>query len=168
MIRYIATINDVEYLVELLDDGRIMVNDEPYDVDFESVTGLSVYSLLVNNKSFETHVYESDEDTIQVLMRGTLYNVQVEDEREKRLREVAGGASDASGGYVLKAPMPGLVVKVPVKQGDTVEAGAVLLILESMKMQNELKTPVAGTVSAVNVKEGDSVEQRFVMIEVEE
>jgi biotin carboxyl carrier protein len=166
MIRYIATINETDYLVELHDDGRITVDGEPYDVDFESVTGESVYSLLVNNKSFETHVYR-DEEYIQVLMRGTVYNVSVEDEREKRLRDAAGLTQDAAGGFVLKAPMPGLVVKVPVKPGDEIAKGDVLLILESMKMQNELKSPTDGTVTSVTVKEGDSVEQRQVMLEIE-
>ena len=166
MIRYIATINDTDYLVELHPDGRITVDGKPYDVDFESVTGDSVYSMLVNNHSYETHVYQ-DEERIQVLMRGTLYNVTVEDEREKRLRDAAGLSQDAAGGFVLKAPMPGLVVKVPVEAGQTIEKGDVLVILESMKMQNELKSPTDGTVTSVTVNEGDSVEQRQVMIEIE-
>ena len=66
----------------------------------------------------------------------------------------------------LKAPMPGLVVAVPVADGQPVKKGEILLILESMKMQNELKSPRDGTILRVKVKAGDSVEQNQVLLTV--
>ncbi len=62
------------------------------------------------------------------------------------------------GGFAVPAPMPGLIVEIPVKAGDTVAAGDVIVILEAMKMENEVTTPVGGTVTAVMVKKGDSVD----------
>ncbi|MCW5887251.1 MAG: DUF2118 domain-containing protein, partial [Anaerolineales bacterium] len=79
----------------------------------------------------------------------------------------AGGGSADGGEFVLKAPMPGLIVKVAVNEGDEVKKGDVLVILESMKMQNELKSPRDGKVSRVQVKAGDSVEQRTNMVSIE-
>ncbi len=106
-----------------------------------------------------------DEDNIwNVILRGKRYKAEVLDEREKRLLAAGGGKKKGSGEYVLKAPMPGLVVSIPVKPDDIVQEGEVLIILESMKMQNELKSPQAGRVTKVNISEGDSVEQREVMI----
>ncbi len=166
MHRYIATINDKDFLVELHPDGHVTVDGKDYEVDFEHVTANSVYSLIVNGHSYETHIYE-DEDLYNILMRGDLYNVKVEDEREKRLKDAAGINSDGASGFTLKSPMPGLVVQVPVSVGDEVASGDVLLILESMKMQNELKTPIDGTVKSVGISEGDSVEQRQILIEIE-
>jgi biotin carboxyl carrier protein len=63
------------------------------------------------------------------------------------------------GEYTLKAPMPGLVVSVPVLEGQTVQRGDNLIILESMKMQNELKAPREGTIGRIRIKVGDSVDQ---------
>ena len=99
-------------------------------------------------------------------MLGQQYPVQVEDEREKRLRAAAGGAVADSGEFQLKAPMPGLIVSVAVEQGQQVDKGAVLVILESMKMQNELKAPRAGTVTRVKVKAGETVEQRQTLVTI--
>lgn len=166
-MRYIATIDGQEFEVEILESGQVSVNGVVYSVDFEPVSGQPVYSLLVDGGSYQAHIYELDEDGLQVLMRGTLYKAVVEDEREKRLRAAAGAGAPDSGEFVLAAPMPGLVVQVPVKEGDKVAKGDVLLILESMKMQNELKAPRDGKVTRVQVKAGDSVEQKAAMIALE-
>ena len=162
-MKYITTINDVEYSVELLPNDQVSVDGKIYDVDFEEVGDQQIYTLLVSGRSFEAHVTE-DEDLWQILIHGALYEVDVIDEREKRLKEAAGEGRVETGAYVLKAPMPGLVVSVLVKVGDTIEAGDVLVILESMKMQNELKAPREGTITRINIAEGDSVEQRQELI----
>ena len=74
--------------------------------------------------------------------------------------------SDA-GEFHLKAPMPGMVVAIPVEEGQEIQQGQVLLILESMKMQNELKAPRAGTIGRIRVKPGESVEQRQTLLSVQ-
>lgn len=158
-MKYITTVDGTEYLVELLPDRRVSVNGQEYSVNFVEVEGHLIFTLLVDGRSFEAHVSE-DEDIFKVLIQGTLYSAEVIDEREKRLREAGGELASPNGDFVLEAPMPGLVVKLPVKVGDAVQTGDVLLILESMKMQNELKSPQAGTVSEVFVEEGASVEKR--------
>jgi len=165
MTKYITTIGEKEFEVEILGNNQVSVDGVVYNVDFESVSGKPVYTMLVDGKSFEAHIIQ-DEDTWQVLMRGTLYSAQVEDERERRLR-TAGGGEGAGGEYILKAPMPGLIVKVPVSEGDEIQKGDVLVILESMKMQNELKAPRDGVVRRVEVQQGDSVEQRETMVVLE-
>lgn len=159
MSNYITTIDGVDYEIEILEDNQVRINDEILTVDFEEVSGQRVFTILVDGKSFEVHVSE-DENEWNILIRGTLYQAVVLDEREKRSRDAAGETDDTHGEFVLKSPMPGLVVKIPVKIGDQVSKGAVLLILESMKMQNELKSPRNGMVIELNIKEGDNVEQR--------
>jgi pyruvate carboxylase subunit B len=77
------------------------------------------------------------------------------------------GAGDRGGvGGKVKAPMPGLVLRVEVEEGDTVAAGAGLVVLEAMKMENEIKSPVAGRVAAVHVSGGQAVDKGMVMVEV--
>jgi biotin carboxyl carrier protein len=166
-MKYITTIGEQEYEVEILGPRQVSVNGKVYDVDFEPVSGQPVISLLVDGGSYQANVYEGDEDTWQVLLRGTLYSAMVEDERERRLRATAGTGAADSGEFVLRAPMPGLVVEVPVNEGDEIQQGKVLVILESMKMQNELKSPRDGTVTRIQVQAGDSVEQRQAMLSLE-
>ena len=157
---------DKQYLVEIIDEKHVSVDGKIYNVDFESVSGQPVFSLIVDGKSHEAYVQEGDENW-QVLMRGRLYPVKVEDEREKRLRAAAGGGVAETGEFHLKAPMPGLVIAIPVTDGQEVKKGQVLLILESMKMQNELKSPRDGKISRIRVKPGESVEQKQALLSVQ-
>ena len=164
-MKYITTLDGKEYLIEVVDEHHVSVNGRAQEVDFESVSGQPVYSLILDGKSYESYVYETEEGW-QVLTRGRQYNLTIEDEREKRLRAAAGGGVAESGEFHLKAPMPGLVVAIPVNEGDKVEKGQVILILESMKMQNELKSPKSGTVGRIRVKQGEKVEQRQALLSV--
>ena len=162
-MKYITTIADREFEIEVIDERHIRVGDRLFEVDFESVSGQPVFSLILDGRSYESFVYPGDEDW-QVLLRGRQYQVKVEDERERRLRAAAGGGVAETGEYLLKAPMPGLIVSVPLSEGQAVEKGQVMVILESMKMQNELKSPRAGTVGRVRVKPGESVEQKQTLL----
>ena len=165
-MKYIATVDDRDYVVEIIDDQHITVDGVTYQVDFDSVGGQPVYSLLIDGRSYEALVYPS-EAVWQVLLQGTLFTIQVEDERDRRLRAAGGGELARQSEFFLKAPMPGLVVSIPVLNGQEVEKGEVLVILESMKMQNELKSPRAGKVSRIRVGVGDSVDQRETLLTVE-
>src|SRR5678816_635568 len=82
-MKYITTVEDKQFLIEIIDDKHINVDGKVYEVDFESVSGQPVYSLIVDGKSHESYVAAGDHDW-QVLLRGRLYPVTVEDEREKR------------------------------------------------------------------------------------
>lgn len=165
-MKYATAIDGKEYLVEIIDDRHVSLDGKIVEVDFESIDEQPVFSLIIDGKSYESYVYHGEE-SLEVLVKGRLYHAQVEDERERRLRAASGGASTQSGPFQLKAPMPGLVVAVPVAEGQEVKEGDVLLILESMKMQNELKSPRDGVVGRIHVAAGDSVEQRQKMLSVE-
>ena len=164
-MRYITTVEDKQFLVEIIDEKHVSVDGKVYEVDFESVSGQPVFSLIVDGKSHEGYVARGDENW-QVLLRGRLYPITVEDEREKRLRSAAGGGVAESGEFHLRAPMPGLAVAILVEEGQTVKKGQVLLILESMKMQNELKSPRDGTIGRVRVKAGETIDQKQTLLSV--
>jgi biotin carboxyl carrier protein len=164
-MKYATSIGDREFIVELQDDHHVIVDGVSYEINFVQVGAQPVYSLLVNGQSYDAHVYP-DETTWQVVLQGQMYTAEVEDEREKRLRAALGGAAGDQGEFHLKAPMPGLVVAVPVSAGQAVQKGEVLIILESMKMQNELKSPRDGTVSRIRVEPGDRVEKKDTLLSV--
>jgi len=164
-MKYITTIDEKEFEVEIVDESHIRIGERLLQVDFETVIGQPVFSLLLDGKSYEAFVYQGDEDW-EVLLHGRQYQVKIEDEREKRLKAAAGGGITESGEFKLKAPMPGLIVTVLVEEGQEVKKGQVMLILESMKMQNELKVPRNGVVGRVRVKADESVEQKQVLLSV--
>jgi biotin carboxyl carrier protein len=162
-MKYITTIDDKQFTVEIIDEKHVSVDGKIYEIDFESVAGQPVFSLIVNGRSHESYIYQGD-DNWQVLIRGRLYPVTVEDERERRLRAAAGGGVVETGEFHLRAPMPGLVVALPVAEGQPVKRGQVILILESMKMQNELKAPRDGTIGRIRVRPGETVEQKQTLL----
>jgi biotin carboxyl carrier protein len=162
-MKYIASIEDQSIEIEIRQNNKLVINGETVLADFQSVGDQPVYTLLLNGESYEALVYPS-ETGVQVLLRGRLFDFTVEDERQRRLRQSSSGAAIQSGEYQLKAPMPGLIVSVPVKEGQEIKLGEDLIILESMKMQNELKAPRDGTISRIRVNAGDNVDQNQVLL----
>ena len=162
-MNYLATVDDKTYTIEINVEDEIFVDGLRLEVDLSGFPDQPVYSMILNGQSYEAFVSPTDRG-LEVLMRGQLYMVSVEDEVQRRLRETSGAQVVQGGDYHLKAPMPGMVVAVPVSEGEEVVKGDDLVILESMKMQNELKAPRAGKVTRVRVRPGDRVEQNQVLV----
>ncbi len=162
-MKYIATIKGQSFEIDINESGEILADGQRLEVDFQSVANEPIYSMLLNSESFEANV-SSGETAVEVLLRGRLFLVDVEDERQRRLRETTDLKLIEEGEYTMAAPMPGLVVAVPVEVGQEVEKGDNLIILESMKMQNELKAPRGGTISRIQVGPGDSVDQNQALL----
>lgn len=160
-MKYITTINDREYVIEIDHDHEIVVNGAPYEIDFEQLAE-GVLSLLLNHRSLEA-VVEAQDDIWNVLIKGELYTVKVQDERAYRLAKARGGATVVTGDAAIKSPMPGIIIAVPVVEGQVVKKGDKVVILESMKMENELRAPRDGVVSRVHVQLGASVEKDQVL-----
>jgi len=134
---------------------KIQVGPKTYDVDIAFVLGLERLSMLVDNRSYDVDI-DQDGEELLVTVKGQTYRVSIEDEvRERMLGK--GKARAGTGELLVKAPMPGMVVALEVKEGDAVNSGQGLLVLEAMKMQNELRSPRAGKVKTVKVKPGDKV-----------
>jgi len=162
-MRYTAIINDKSYDIEIGANNTVLVNGEPHNVDFRSIDGARLYSLLMDNSSWETLV-DRNGDEYRVLIGGELHVVTVQDERTRKMAKAEKTQAAHAGEAILKAPMPGLVLDVVVNVNDEVTAKQGIVILEAMKMQNELRTPKAGTVKEIRVKPGDKVDQGQVLV----
>ncbi|MCY3780840.1 MAG: biotin/lipoyl-binding protein [Chloroflexi bacterium] len=161
-MKYVAIINDQRYEIEIDNAGSVLVNGEARDVDFLNLGG-SLFSVITENRSFEA-VIDDDEDKIAVMMTGRLFETRVLDERAMLMMQRRG--VQASGSGEVHAPMPGLIVEVTTEQGAAVSQGDTLIILESMKMQNELKSPTDGLVSAIHVESGQAVDKNDLLVEI--
>lgn len=156
---YYATIQGIEYVVEIKSDTTVTINGNPRMVDFQPLKQGASCSLLVDGRLYEPTVY-TENGGWEILINGSQFKVQVEDERERHLRIASGESTIQQGSYILTSPMPGLVIDIPVNQGDQVSEGDVLVILESMKMQNELTAPRDGKVAQIHAKVNDNVERK--------
>lgn len=161
-MKYVAIINNQQYEIEIDEDGKALIDGDERDVDFLNLGG-SLFSVITENKSLEA-VIDDDEGRIAVMMGGRLFETQVLDERAILMMQRRGVQETGSG--EVHAPMPGLIVEVTVELEQHVEIGDTLIILESMKMQNELKSPIAGVVRSVQVAAGQAVEKNMLLVEI--
>ena len=169
-VRYLAKLHghteQVMVEVEDLGNGRLVLvlDAKRHEVDAVGLDHGAV-SLLVDGQSYDVEFDEMG-DEVQVLVRGDLFRVDAADERALKLRAGA-AAFQLEGRVTLTSPMPGKVVRILVAQGEVVEEGQGLVVVEAMKMENELKSPKAGTVTELFAREGSTVEANARLLTVE-
>jgi biotin carboxyl carrier protein len=158
-MRYFATVNDQIYEIDIDQHGRITVDGVQMSADMRLVGGQQVYSLLVDSASYEVVLDPENEprNSYGVMVSGLRYLVKVQDERSRRLALADRSLRAPEGELPIKAPIPGLVVKVQVAAGQDVAEGETLIILEAMKMENELRAPRAGVIHEVKTEPGAQV-----------
>jgi pyruvate carboxylase subunit B len=161
---YRAGVGDRTFDISIEDD-QLVVDGEPKPFTFE-VLREGYVSLIVNGKSLPVSVEPAGDGTMRVTIAGQRTDVNVKDERDLLVDEFGLGEDEAAGG-VVRAPMPGLVLDVLVEEGDEVETDQGLLVLEAMKMENELKAPSGGIVGAIHVESGAAVDKEALLIEIE-
>ncbi|MDQ5825718.1 MAG: biotin/lipoyl-binding protein [Chloroflexota bacterium] len=146
------------------DDGAAAVDFVPVQSNVE--TGAGLYSLLVDGKSYQLYVEKRGEH-FRVMIWRHRYDVKVHTEREWRLMKVAPKQAAQGGARVVSAPMPGLVKAVLVEAGGEVKAGTRLVVLEAMKMENEITAPRDARVAQVHVQPGNVVEADSPLVTLE-
>ncbi|MGQ9701577.1 MAG: biotin/lipoyl-containing protein [bacterium] len=161
---YIAIIDDKEYKIEIERTNRVL---EIYLPDRKVVGTVISFNnkelfLVVDHRPY---LITFDAEG-RITVNGEEYNYSVADENVLRLLKTSVGTVHKTEAKVL-APMPGLVIEVEIKEGDTVKKGQGLLIIEAMKMQNEMKSPRDGVVKKVFVQKGQTVNSRDVLIIIE-
>jgi biotin carboxyl carrier protein len=160
-VKYFVTVNGTEHVVELVEtlgELRVAYDGTPLETRYEEVDRLGQVALFLRSgaadKAYAISI-EGNAAEVQVTVAGHLYQVALEDERERAAHDAE--RTRRSGGGDLKSVMPGVVVKLLVAAGDVVTKGMPLLILEAMKMQNEIAAPSDGKIVALHVREGQAV-----------
>lgn len=165
---FIARLGEQTHTIEIEEIERsyyrIAVDGSEFFVDGKK-TGPSGYSLIVDNRSFEVEV-DISKDEYRVLVDGRSYHIELIDERKMRLGGFQSGVQ-LQGRQEVSVPMPGKVIAVLVSEGDRVDKGQGLVIVEAMKMENEVRSPVAGNVREVRVKTGEALDAGNVLMVVE-
>jgi biotin carboxyl carrier protein len=158
-MKYFATVDGQTYEIAVESTGTITIDGVEVASDMQRIGRLDLYSLLLDNTSHEVLVDSVSElrNSYSVLLAGQRYVVHVQDERSRRLALADRSLKPSAGEIAMRAPIPGLVVKIAVTPGQSVAEGDTLLILEAMKMENELHAPRAGVVHEVRVEAGAQV-----------
>lgn len=147
-------------------ESEITINNNPFEWDITQIEG-DKYHIIYKGKSYNAELVDANYDTkvMNFKINGSNYEVSVKDKFDLLLEKM--GMNDLSSTKVneVKAPMPGLIFSINIKEGDEVKKGDAIMILEAMKMENVLKSPGDGIVSAIKVKKGDSVEKNQVLVQ---
>jgi biotin carboxyl carrier protein len=158
-MRYHAILDGTEHLVEVTQRGdkyRVVIDEKDLQVDAVHLQGFAL-SLIVGRRSARCDIEPKREGKLAVLVGDTVHRLELLDERRLRLRKASSKFS-LEGPQRIDAPMPGKVVRVLVKVGDEVQEGQGLVVVEAMKMENELRSPKAGKVVELLAVEGAAVE----------
>jgi len=160
---YKVSVDEQPEIEITLINGKYAMNNVPSDLDIVSNSDGS-FHVLYNGKSHQIKVSESQKDTLKLVINNRKTETRIKNELEDLLAKM--GMDEVSGSAMneLKAPMPGMVLKIHVAVGEQVKKGDSLLVLEAMKMENNIKALGDGIVSTIRIQAGDKVEKNQVMI----
>ncbi|MDN4166352.1 biotin/lipoyl-containing protein [Cytophagales bacterium LB-30] len=157
--------NGNQYTIEKTSKGMLL-NNEAIAWDILSLAGGDKFHIVKNSRSYQVEVVKKDLETktLTVKVNGQLHEVSLKDKYDLLLEKLGMNSLASNKVNQIKAPMPGLIFEIKVKEGDTVQKGDQLMILEAMKMENIIKSPGEGVIKTIKVSKGDSVEKNQVMI----
>ena len=146
--------------------GQVSVNGSPVNLDIQPV-GDHKFHVLYNNRSFNVELVGADLEakTQTVKINGRIYQLGITDQFDTLLKQLGMDTALVSKVHEVKAPMPGLVLKIVANEGDEVKKGDNLIVLEAMKMENMIKSPSDGRIKSIPVQQGDKIEKNTVLVQ---
>lgn len=164
---YKVKVNDQLILDIKTDKDQILINDDLVELDVQTLNQDRSSHVIYKHKSYNVELVEINEQekVSTVKVNGKLYKIQVEDQFDLLLQKLGMDTGSSNKIRELKAPMPGMVLKVMVEEGTEVKKGDNLLILEAMKMENILKSSTDGIVKKILVSQGDKIEKNTVLVQ---
>jgi len=166
-VKYFVKVGDAELEVLVAGDS-VTVNGETYRASLASVSGTPVSVLRIGDEVCRVVSRTAElRGRYTLWLDGFRFETEALDERARAIRELTGAAAAAAGPAPVVAPMPGMIVRVQAQIGDRVQPGQGLVVMEAMKMENELRATSAGTIRAVLVQPGTAVEKGAVLLELE-
>lgn len=157
-MKYHVTLRSRTYLIDV-DGGAVTVDGERLEAHWAPVPGTPLIHLLLGKDSWTIACQQLEGRRWALGAVGERFELEVQDDRAKQIEALTGQGRKPTLGGIVKAPMPGLVVRVEVTQGQVVAAGEGLVVVEAMKMENELRASHSGLVEQVHVSAGDRVEK---------
>jgi len=157
-MKYHVTLRERTYVIDV-DGGSVTIDGDRLEAHAAAIPGTPLLHVLLGKESWTVACQQLDAGRWALGAVGERVEVEVQDDRSKQIEALTGQGRRLVEGGVVKAPMPGLVVRVEVSQGTVVEVGEGLVVVEAMKMENELRATHRGIVTQIHVKAGDRVEK---------
>jgi biotin carboxyl carrier protein len=166
-MRWFVKVGTREFTIDV-DGADVRLDGEPVLAELRNVPGTPTRMLVVGDRTFTLIAapHETGEGW-RLDVDGARHHAIAVDERTRAIREMTGGSAAARGPRPVRAPMPGMIVRIEVEPGQHVEPGQGVAIIEAMKMENELRADGGGVVSKVLVSAGQAVEKGTVLVEFE-
>jgi len=166
-MKYYVDIEDQSYEIDIGPDG-LRLDGRQIEVDLKSNHDSNIWHLVLDGRSHTLCARRRERrGEWDIVIGGRRREVFALDERSRAIRQLSGNAATSSGPLEVRAPMPGLVIKVDVVPGDQVEPGQALIVIEAMKMENELKATGAGRVKDIRVAAGQAVNKGEPLLVIE-
>jgi biotin carboxyl carrier protein len=166
MNEFVSRSDKSKYIIQFSDDNYVSVNNSQIEYSIKKISSTN-YVVSIKNKSFLCSIIENKNSFFEINVNGSLIKIYTHslfaDKAEELIKEKN---ISNSAGMIVRAPMPGMILKIKKKDGETVERGETVLILEAMKMENEIRAPIGGKVHFNSINEGTSIEKNVKLFEI--
>jgi biotin carboxyl carrier protein len=167
-MKYVVELNGQRKTVSIDPAGAAYENEQPAHAELSEIEGSPVHMVKIGTRVFRVVTEKKPgRGRYRLWVDGYRFEVEALDERTRAIRDLSAANAVPAGPAPVLAPMPGLIVRVNVSPGDIVEAGQGVIVMEAMKMENELRSAAAGVVKSVRVKPGVAVERGATLVELE-
>ncbi|HEX2867976.1 MAG TPA: biotin/lipoyl-containing protein [Ignavibacteriales bacterium] len=165
MNEYVATLNGKKKTFKILDSGKLLYNEKEVEYSLLKVSEYS-YLLKIGNKVYDITTTDLSQDKFGFLVDGHYFETVIRTKLQEKAQELQNIKNKENHHDLIKSPMPGMILKIKKQVGDKIEMGESVVILEAMKMENDLHAPSSGVVKEIFVKEGSSVEKDVVLLTI--
>ena len=162
-MNYIVGIGERKFEVAIDDDKTATIDGRKVNFSYRKLRNSKLFSILIDGTKHEFVINRAN-GGFDIWYSSRLIQAEVNDEKTERLKQLMGAGSSVKGPGSLKAPMPGLVLKIEIEVGQNVERGDGLVIMEAMKMENELKAHGSAVIKEIKVKPGQPVEKNQILV----
>jgi biotin carboxyl carrier protein len=166
MNEFIATYNSSKKEIRFINAHQVLVDGIIHNYELEQVSEF-IYMLRMDSKVFEFHTKKINEDFYSINSSVYNFDITIRTKLQEKALELLSIKNSLNHKTEIKAPMPGMILKIKKQPGDKVEHGDSVMILEAMKMENDLRSPASGIIKSINVKQGSAVEKGTVLFSVE-
>ncbi len=165
MSDYMVSIDDNKHSLKIFSNYKVELNGKNFEVELSQLSKYS-YLLKVNNNVYQITSEKLDSQNYTFTIDGSSYNTTVRTTLEEKANKYLQNKAKESGTEIVKSPMPGLIVKILKQVGDNVEIGDPIILLEAMKMENEIRASASGIIKSISAKENSSVEKGETLLEI--
>lgn len=163
MSEFIVTIDNKKYSINTNHSNRVIVDKKECALDISQLSE-HTFNVKIDNNVYHITSSKLDSNKYSFLIDGHYFESEVRTKLEEEAANLLNNKNSASGRRQIKSPMPGLILRINKNVGDTVQEGEPLILLEAMKMENEIRSPSSGKISEILIKEGKSVEKNQIIL----